>query len=88
VPRKKVRHYETVKQYFQKAHSEFNWTLGIATKAEKYWGYGKADAHLHQNRIVDIALRNAKKRDKARGFRLSLGNLHIRMTLGFCEKTS
>ena len=63
----KVRHYETIKQYFQKAHPEFNWTLGISAKAEKYWGYGKADADLHQNRIVEIALRNAKKRDKARG---------------------
>ncbi len=67
MPRKRVHHYQTVKQYFQKLHPEFSWTLGIATKAEKYWGYRKADADLHQDRIVEIALRNAKKRDKARG---------------------
>lgn len=66
MPRNSVRHYKTIKHYFQKAHPEFNWTFTIAAKAEKYWGYSPKAAHTHQERIVEIALKNAK-RDKVRG---------------------
>jgi len=64
---KKVRHYGTVREYFRKAHPEFNWAFSIAKTAKDHWGYSENDAKTHQERIVEIALKNAKKRDKGKG---------------------
>jgi hypothetical protein len=64
---RRVRHYSTVQEYFRAAHPEFNWTFSIAKTAQEHWGYSAEDARIHQDRVVEIALKNAKKRDKAKG---------------------
>ena len=70
MPRKRTRRtrqYNSIKHYFRTAHPEYNWTFTIASLAERYWGYAKADAQTHQQRIVEVAFKNAKRRDALEG---------------------